>query len=762
MRKFAIAACWLAILTGWTIGERALGQENPPNGLQPGEVQVRLFLSMTAALKPQPPNDEGAINTATGSFFVEASFAAKYISVSQGKRILRNFRLLSADGIKGDLTETHTYIKPNKVGEGGVTPDPAISYETWEARGVSLSLPQFDIEIDLAAKTWLVREFGDDPQRWFGELSKAQSEVGVQFDFDIHAGKAVWKPILLMPIPTLNQNVLGFAQSDFGNLGQPQPLQGTEGSLGVNLESKRLEGTDSTGDWLFLWEIRDSSPALELRVTAKGYADWRPSVKNYDPDRQFIDPGSPLSVTAQVVDLTGEIPAVHVKELRWILHETSQLPGIAMNYPYQSTDTSWDLSLAKRLPSQDKKQELVEENLTTLKSSVNIYPWDHGGWSTLRVEATLDDGTKLQGKLKGPEGDETKIRLPDRTADSKIHRKWKRAYGIANESDNMDEDNFPSGKKSALGDGFSNFEEYRGFYVSTEVASKNTRKGYVSTTPILRDVFFYDRMKDQDSWAAMRLFVEASWAGAYVLHPGDGFMDESRLMNGNRGAGPTQGAQHAIGIRKPSSAVAWRALAIGDRPRTADVWVPYFSSFESNAPKLGRGQDLYRRNIAQALLSACGVQFPGAGDKDYTLTIKRGADGRPEIKTGNQVVTLRHESGHDEGEDWLGKLEQATSVRRRLKDVGGDKAAESLKSDTRTYYVAEQGGQHSGPLDNIMRDTFAEAYRVGNTIILLPKGHKEFVGSALSITSTSDAQPNRYGDSTRPAPGNEFVPNDHR
>jgi hypothetical protein len=133
VRDFLIGTYWLAILVGWAIEMPALGQENPPNGLQPGEVRVRLFFSMTAALKPQPPNDEGAINTATGSFLVEASFAAKYVSVSQGRRILRDFRQLSADGIKGDLTETHNYRRPNKVGEGGVTPDPAIRYKTWEA-----------------------------------------------------------------------------------------------------------------------------------------------------------------------------------------------------------------------------------------------------------------------------------------------------------------------------------------------------------------------------------------------------------------------------------------------------------------------------------------------------------------------------------------------------------------------------------------------------------------------------------------------------
>jgi len=764
VKAFVMRTAWLAILLGWAIGQRALGQESPPSGLQPGEVRVSLTFVMAADLKPQPPDDEGSRTTWSGGLLVEASFAAKYVAPSQGRRRLRDFRLLSADGIKGDLKETRIYIKPNKVGEGGVTPDPVIRSENWKALAAPVSLPEFDIEIDLESKTWFVREFGDDPNKWFNELTKAQSYVGLDYDLETTTGKRVWKPILLPRLPILNYTVLGLAQSDFHNLGQPQPLQETDGSLSGNVGTKRLEGTDSTGEWLLTWAISDSAPALELRVTAKGFADWRPSVKHYDPERKVIDPGEPLSLTAQVIDPSGKLPAVRIKELRWTLHETSQLPGIAMNYPYQSTETSWDLSIAKRLPTQDKKQELVEKNLTKLKSSVNVWPWDHGGWSTLRVEATLDDGMKLQGKLKSPDGDETDIRLPDRTSDSKIHREWKEAFGVAKEADNEDEDLQALGSR-ATGDGFSNFEEYRGFYVSAKVGSEIRKILYVSTDPFWMTVFFYDQMNDDDSRAAMQLFAKASRKVAYVLHPGDGLIDDLRVMNANRGNGPTQGSQHAVGIRLlgPPPGI-WRPTAPGMKPSTGKVQVPGFGLFQLRTPTLKGRRELYQRGIAQALLNNCGVPFPGDGDQDYTLRIKRGSDGGPEVKTQTgELVTLRNESGHDEGEDWLRQVEHAASARRRLKNKGGDKAAEEqLDPATRKYYVAHQGGQHSGPVDNIMRDTFAEAYRVGNTIILLPADHKAPVGYHLSGSNKSDGSPNRYGDSPNPVPAKEFFPNDHR
>jgi len=755
----------LAILVGWAIGQGALGQENPPSGLQPGEVLISLTFVMVSELKPQPPNDEGSRTTGSGGLLVEASFAAKYVAPSQGRRTLRDFRLLSADGIKGDLEESLNFIKPNKVGEGGVTPDPVIRNETWKALEVPLSLPEFDIEIDLVTQTWFAREFGDNPNKWFNELKKGQSYFGLAFDTDTPSGKPGLHPILLPRVPTLNYTTLGLAQSDFDKLGQPQPLQGTADLFSGGTPTKRLEGADSTGEWLLTWEIREAAPELELRVTAKGFADWRPSVKHYDPDGKVIHPGKPLSLTAQVTDPSGKIPAVHIKELRWTLHETSQLPGIAMNYPYQSTETSWDLSIAKRLPTQDKKQELVEMDLTTLKSSVNVWPWDHGGWSTLRVEATLDDGMKLQGKYKGPEGDETDIRLPDRTSDSKIHRKWSRTNQVNTEPDTADNDWEPEGKATALGDGFSNFEEYRGFYISKKVSPEKSKLEYVSTDPNVRNVFIYDRMKNDDSLAATQLFATASGAATYVVHPGEGVLDESRVMNVNRGSGPTQGAQHAIGIRKPAPTEDWRPRTTSGRPNGANLRVPPFEKFQTNAIKLNGRRDLYQRSITQALLVSCGVTRAGRGDREYTLSVKRGADGGPEVKTETgEVVTLRNESGHDEGEDWLREVEHADAVKRRLKSrAGNDQALAALNSfATRKYYVARQGGEHSGPIDNIMRDTFAEAYRVGNTIKLLPKGHQERVGYTLSVISTSNAEPNRYGDSPRPAPGKEFVPNDHR
>ncbi len=762
------AMAWILVMlvTGFT-REPALGQDSPPSGLQPGEVLVSLTFAMTVDKKPTPPTKEQVRTIHTGEFYVQAKFAARYFAPGLGKRRLGDFRLLRPDGLKGDLTEVLTYIRRYQSGEGGLNTDLVTRSESWEALNVPLTLPEFDIEIDLDAKTWFIRNFGDDPHTWYLQLTEAQSYSGMTYDVDPADGKRKAQPIIKFSnVATLNRDGLALAEPRFAALGSPQVLTEFEGSPsgGLDSQSTTFGNADVAGGMLMDWSIYDSSPGLELQVTAKGFADWRPTVKNYDPARGFVDPGKPLSLTAQVTDPTGKIPAVRIRELRWTLQDTSQLPGIAMNYPYRSTETSWDLSIAKRLPTEDRKQELVEENLTTLTSSVNVWPWDWGGWSTLRVEATLDDGMKLEGKFKSPEGEETEIRLPDRTTDSKIHRKWKQTNMLVGQADSEDEDEFPLGKESALGDGFSNFEEYRGFYVSTKVGPSKSKPGYVAPDPNIRSVFFYDRMQNDDSWAALQLFVTASEAAAYVVYPGDEFLDESRAMNVNRGSGPTQGEQHAIGIKKPQPTLTiWKPMALGYRPRTADIFVPSFESVQLHAPKLARTLNLYRRSITQALFRGCGVPWPGDGDRDYTLTVSRGPDRAPRVVTDEgEVVTLRDETGHDAGEDWLREVEGVASAARRLINTGGKASAEKLKPAVRKYSVAHQGGRHSGPLNNIMRDTFAEAYRIGNSIILLPANHREPVGSTLTVFSTSNVEPNRYGDSPEPAAAKEFVPNDHR
>jgi len=96
-----------------------------------------------------------------------------------------------------------------------------------------------------------------------------------------------------------------------------------------------------------------------------------------------------------------------------------------------------------------------------------------------------------------------------------------------------------------------------------------------------------------------------------------------------------------------------------------------------------------------------------------------------------------------------------------------DKAAREVHA-AKTRYVAVRGGEHSGPLGNIMRSAFAEAYRIENTdtIVVLPKPSGEKIGYQLTTTSEGDGYnapkpstewpPTRYGSSPNPPSRSQF------
>ena len=166
------------------------------------------------------------------------------------------------------------------------------------------------------------------------------------------------------------------------------------------------------------------------------------------------------------------------------------------------------------------------------------------------------------------------------------------------------------------------------------------------------------------------------------------------------------------------------------------------------------------------------------------LTVVRGEDGGPVVEADGVRVTLRDEAtGHDLGEDWLREVEREAAIARARARAAyrgtplaarmerdADKAAREVHG-AKTRYVAVRGGEHSGPLGNIMRDAFAWGYRIGDTIVVLPEPSGEKIGYQLTTTSEGDGYnkpkppterpPTRYGSSPRPPSRSQFNVSDH-
>jgi hypothetical protein len=753
------------------------GQGNPDSGLRTNEVEVQITFTMgsktEAGVAESVSEGVQEVFAADSLMQVTGRFAAKVHTPSPGKRTIFLTRRLPGE-LVGSFTENRRNEIIGEWSEGGFQPDAhTVRREEWKNSGVDLSPAQFELNLDLDESTWDSRDLFDAVDGWMREVIRGHQYVGSYYGPNSWDGKWSWQ-ILRPSRPDGIEGARTLLGLDWFKV--PMSWELKSDGTGYSGKARTIHplGKIYEATLYLSWEVLAAPPEVELRVTSPKLREWRPmgDPKGKNPRLR----GPPLDLTAEVVSPSGaDVSTLRIRKLRWWLEDTSRLPGVAMNWPYASNDTSPDLEIGHpRATAEGQDLELTD--VTTLRKTIPIIPYDFGGWSTLRVEAELDDGRKLQGKLKGQSGDETAIRLPARDENSKISTDWKRKVGAVDLSDDSDLDFFPG---VSHGDGFTLFEEYRGFYAVDLEKGPEAVPAYFSPDPLRHTVFIYDRIHDDHTRTGISHFRKASQAQAAVIRPEHGLLDESRVMNRNPGDAPSKGPQHAIGIRRSSG---WGPKSPGS-PGAAEVAVPTLEAIMQLHPTLARA-DLYDRAIAQYLLTACHVGRPGTGDKMVTLTVSREEDGGPVVEGDGVRVTLRDEAtGHDLGEDWLQEVEREAAIARARARVAyrGTPLAHVMEKDadknarevfgTKNRYVAVRGGEHSGPLGNIMRSAFAEAYRIENTdtIVVLPKPSGEKTGYQLTTTSegdgynepTWDKPRTRYSSSQRPPSRSQFNVSDH-
>jgi hypothetical protein len=754
-----------------------------------GDAWLEVTFSVKGTHRTPWSSPEGESRTELVTVDWEASGLVEVRTQASGDGRLRVLVVGTPPGaLTAHLTETHEVAVRGIYGEGGLSAYQEDRSEAWRAPHVDI--PRFpgvcEISIDLDQRTWLAPELADAFDAFIPLLHanesyeatwKVESEDGSRGG--ISHEKSPPPPGLYGDSPLRPSNLAATMFKFDGILYNPVPLssmvkrEGEADRLLGSVEGKLDFGKNGKVIARISWRLIRELPELELRVTAPELERWRPQ-----GDRQpMIErrlPGPRLQVTAEVVDpLRAEPPRVRIRRLRWWLEDTSRLPGVCMNWPYASSDTSPDLEIDHDLAT-DERQRLELTDLTTLRKTIRLAPYDWGGWTTLRVEAELDDGRKLKGRLKGQSGDETAIRIPARDENSKIPTWLKQEWGVADVADDADNESTPMGGPD--GDGFTAFEEYRGFYAWDPV-KRGAPPRHFSSNLQWKTVFVFDRIDDTHTREAIQLFEANSRTYVLLAKPDQGVVDDSRVMNRNTGDAPTKGAQHAIGIRR---SLRWGPARPGG-PGAAEVEVVAYDLVGLvHGRKVPAG--LYQRIIAQVLFRACHVPRPGTGDGYMTLAVSRGADGGPVVKTDDgEPVSLRDErTGHDLGEDWLRRVEQhARAVAAVVRgtpgatedsaEKAGRAAAEVLA--TRPYFVAVRGGQHSGPLGNIMRAAYADAYLMEetNTVVVLSTPPAEQVGMELATASEGDGynapdykQPRpRYGSSPNPPARSQFSVSDH-
>ncbi|NJO25113.1 MAG: hypothetical protein HC867_03970 [Bacteroidia bacterium] len=168
-----------------------------------------------------------------------------------------------------------------------------------------------------------------------------------------------------------------------------------------------------------------------------------------------------MNVSLKLQGINGATTKKKAKSFELRLINTSTEPGMTINFPVNSTNTSPDLRFMPQpnaYPGDTSFQTMKIVNLPSSQTGqFKIGSYDGGGWTTLIAEAILDDGTIVQGKLL-VSGGERDIRIPKREANSMIAEAWLKANGNPLDTDDIE----TSKDNRNNGDGFTAYEEYRG------------------------------------------------------------------------------------------------------------------------------------------------------------------------------------------------------------------------------------------------------------------------------------------------------------
>jgi hypothetical protein len=246
-------------------------------------------------------------------------------------------------------------------------------------------------------------------------------------------------------------------------------------------------------------------------------AKWRPKLAEQVTIRAALDPSQ---------GVTGRF--------RFTLFDVSREKGYAMNAGGSGTGLDLRFSSthpqAMEAPVEKADGYTIETTEAGLSAGVTIAAFDYGAWGRLKAEVNVAG----EWYLLDAAGGGTSVTIPLDTNANRIWDTWERNTGVWGEAASADNDDLPDGENA--GDGFSNFEEYRGFMVGPD---------WVASDPNQKNLFVYD---------ANGLGIgDFPKSGVWTYLVDQNQLDGNRVANFNRGYG-SAGAQK--GLKLESHALA--------------------------------------------------------------------------------------------------------------------------------------------------------------------------------------------------------------
>ncbi|MEO6002987.1 MAG: hypothetical protein ABIZ04_06345, partial [Opitutus sp.] len=314
---------------------------------------------------------------------------------------------------------------------------------------------EFGVTLDLKRGTWYFYAHGHllQPYDYYWWLA-ARSWIG-----------SSWKPDNRGPYSEKKKESAHFSTHGILPTGQPTALNGT---WSVHTGTMRTGKSDLEGRVMLFPEYKDVEVVVEIEGTMPGgktvpYAEWLPR------GTPAGAAGSRLKVKAHLQMKDGSRFTAKVDNFSFQLNNTSREPGVCLNYPRISppaggTPAAPDLKFAPGGETDAERQQIdvlpFDDGAAHPYAETRIDCFDFGGWSDLTVTAELADGRIITGHLKG-DLSAIVMPLPKRSGGSLIADAWKSAHSTT-ASDADDSEKLPNAGQEP-GDGFTLYEEYRGF-----------------------------------------------------------------------------------------------------------------------------------------------------------------------------------------------------------------------------------------------------------------------------------------------------------
>jgi len=248
--------------------------------------------------------------------------------------------------------------------------------------------------------------------------------------------------------------------------------------------------------------IHEIKPSLE-----EVQRNWRP---------EYDNPANTLSMTASI-----EQPAVPGK-FRFTLFDVTREKGWAMNAGDRDDD-SLDLEFVDGLdgflaPEETPDGWTIETNRTMTAATVVVKANDYGAWGKLKCEVN-PGGHWFPCSSENGEG---YVTIPRDHDENKIADFWEEDKGVSGDAA-ADDDETPEGREP--GDGFSNYEEYRGFQIGGV---------WRDTDPTEKDLFVHNASNREEITSGIREFDTKSGLTVHEINA-DELDRASRIVNFNRG-----------------------------------------------------------------------------------------------------------------------------------------------------------------------------------------------------------------------------------